>query len=101
MASMASLIPTADMDVDYKLELVQELRDKLQIYPRVADIEGQAIRLNEEVNKFDNWPPGRIQKINRDALALEKEVNDLLADLVEKYGYHPLFRAGLREYCAT
>lgn len=97
------LIPAATPDVDYKIDVVIRLKDKFNVYPNVEDIEGRPISLTEEIQKYFAENHTLMEKLVFHVAAFKKEqaANGLLKELTEKYGYHPLFRAGLREYFAT
>lgn len=72
------------------------------IKPTVGDYEGHPIELYSALdptarrmvngNKFD---------FHRALLAMEKRANEHLAHLTQKYGYHFIFRIGLKEFYMT
>lgn len=97
------LVPEASPNVDYKIDVVLRLKNQHNVYPNVEDVEGRPISLSNEIDKFraHGYPARKLAAIQQLLATKEQEANLLLQRYTNKYGYHPLFRAGLREYFAT
>ncbi|KAK2757349.1 hypothetical protein FQN54_004863 [Arachnomyces sp. PD_36] len=103
MDAQRPLIPPADPAVDYKVQIAMALREAYNDYPNAEDMEGRPISLADEVNTFrdQGCPPHVLQAIQAVATSKEQDANRLMGEYTNKYGYHPLFRAGIRQYFAT
>ena len=85
------------------LEDLQRLIKLYNVRPEAEDFSGQPIRLANKVNlPGPELIPENLKSIIEKKIALkEQEANHMLLEYSEKYGYHPLFRTGFREFFTT
>lgn len=76
---------------------------EFHVTPTMADLQGYAIELHTMIDPVleDTMPDHVKFAFYRGLLSMEKKANSELKKCVEKYGYHWIFRAGLREYYMT
>lgn len=89
--------------VDRHIERLQSVVAEFGAIPNVADFEGHAIELISTLpdgieNLLDTE---KKLEFHRDLLHLETEANKTLDEYTSRYGYHYIFRAGLRNYYMT
>lgn len=82
---------------------LQALMADFRIRPTIADFEGHPIELYSALDPSIHRMVGGNNKFefHRALLSMEKKANEHLAHLTQKYGYHFIFRIGLKEFYMT
>lgn len=82
--------------------LIDAIMSDFHVIPSVADFEGHPIELISTLDGIENSLSGDYRfRIHRTLLLMEGKANNDLARSTRKYGYHCIFRAGLRQYYMT
>lgn len=84
-------------------QCLQALMTDFRIRPTIADFEGHPIELYSALDPTIHRMIGSDKKFqfHRALLAMEKRANEHLAHLTQKYGYHFIFRIGLKQFYMT
>lgn len=76
---------------------------EFDVTPTIADFEGHPVKLNDNLEGFIEYGLDNVQriKVHGALLKAQQKANSYLARYTAKYGYHYIFRIGLRQYYKT